>query len=403
MELNVNTLRKRMGAREFTCLVALLSCYQGFCTFALLPALPQIVSDFAIATPNDAQLVIGIFLVGNVFGQLIFGPLSDSFGRKPLIVAGLGLFLLGCFISLITNSFSVELLGRALQGLGSAAPRTVSLSIVRDLYSGRPMARVMSIVTAIFSLTPIIAPVFGHMAIQMTGWRNIFIGFFLIGLFGLVWLQIRQVESLAARHRRNFQVAIFLKGFVEVGQNPAVLIYSVAIGMMLGAFVALMSSAPQIFQDIFEIGDSFAYVFAAMAFSVVVASIINSKVVVQFGMEVIVKLSMICVPTISLLYFVAHLLLADLGLAGFITWGALCFFGLGFSFANLTTLAMAPLGHIAGLGSAIVGFITSLIAVLIGVPLGLIYNNTQWPLVIGFLLLGIIGLFLTLWAERYQQ
>jgi DHA1 family bicyclomycin/chloramphenicol resistance-like MFS transporter len=288
----MNTLRKRMGTREFTLLVALLSSYQALSTFALLPALPQIAADFSVTNQNDAQLVIGLFLFGNMIGQLLFGPLSDAFGRKPVIAAGFVLFFIGCVISLLTSSFWILLAGRVLQGLGAAAPRTVSLSMVRDLYSGRPMARLMSFAMGFFTLMPIIAPMLGQAAMHIAGWQGILSAFILFGVLGLLWLQVRQVESLAPEHRRRFQTQMYLVGFASVWDNRTALIYSFALGTTFAAFVGLMSSVQQIFQDTFNVGESFPYLFAVMAFSVAIASFFNSKIVIRFGMRKIVKLAM---------------------------------------------------------------------------------------------------------------
>ena len=399
----MNTLRKRIGTGEFAWLVALLTSYQALCTFALLPALPQIAVDLSVANQNDAQLVIGLFLVGNMIGQLLFGPLSDAFGRKPVIVSGLAIFFLGCLISLATNNFWILLFGRVLQGLGAAAPRTVSLSMVRDLYSGRPMARLMSLAMGIFTVMPIIAPMLGQATMHIAGWRGILSAFILFGVLGLLWLQIRQVESLVPENRRRLQAKMYIDGFVSVWENRAALIYSFALGTTFAAFVGLTSSVQQIFQDTFGVGESFPYLFAAMSFSVVIASLLNSRIVIHFGMRKIVKLAMISIPAVSLVYLAICLFFFDPGLFGFITWGAFCFFGIGMSFANVNTLAMAPLGHIAGLGAAVVSFIPASLAVLIGIPLGRTFDGTQLPLVTGFTVLGVMGLALVLWADRYPQ
>ena len=399
----MSVLRKRIGTGEFTLLVALLTRYQALGTFALLPALPQIAVDLSLTNQNDAQLVIGLFLVGNMIGQLLFGPLSDAFGRKPVIASGLAIFFLGCLISLATNNFWILLFGRVLQGLGAAAPRTVSLSMVRDLYSGRPMARLMSLAMGIFTVMPIIAPMLGQATMHIAGWRGILSAFILFGVLGLLWLQIRQVESLVPENRRRLRAKMYIDGFVSVWENRTALIYSFALGTTFAAFVGLTSSVQQIFQDTFGVGESFPYWLAAMSFSVVIASLLNSRIVIQFGMRKIVKLTMIWIPGVSLAYLIICLLFRDPGLFGFIAWGAFCFFGIGMSFANINTLAMAPLGHIAGLGAAVVSFIPASLAVLIGIPLGRTFDGTQLPLVTGFTVLGVMGLALVLWADRYPK
>jgi len=330
----------------------------------------------------------------------LFGPLSDTFGRKPVIVAGLSLFLIGCFVSVIAESFSVLLLGRVLQGVGASGPRTVSMSMVRDLYSGRSMARIMSISTSIFMLVPILAPALGQAIMLLVGWRYIFGTFIGFGVLSLFWLLLRQPETLADEHRRPMQLATLISGFVTVYRSRAALGYSLAIGTMFGAFIGFLSSVQQIFQDTFAVGKWFPYLFAILALFLGAASLLNSRMVMHFGMKKIVRLAMACSPVVSLVYLVICLSVDDPGLIGFMVWGALCFFGVGLCIGNINALAMEPLGQIAGLGAAVVGFFSSFVAILVGIPLGRAYDGTQLPLIAGFAILGVIGLGLVYWAGR---
>ena len=392
--------RGHMSTAEFASLVALLTSLVALSIDAMLPALPQIALNLGVTNRNDAQLVIGLFLVGNTIGQLLFGPLSDTFGRKPVIVAGLTLFLLGCFISVIAESFSILLLGRVLQGVGTSGPRTVTISMVRDLYSGRSMARIMSIAMSIFILVPIIAPALGQAIMWIAGWRYIFGTFILFGFLGLFWLLIRQPETLAAEHRRPMRLTTLLNGFITVYQSRTALGYSLAMGAMFGAFVGFLGSVQQIFQDTFEVGKWFPYLFGIMALFTGAASLLNARIVMRFGMQRIVRLAMSYSLGVSLTYLTICLSFDNHGLIGFMVWGAFSFFGIGLCFGNLNALAMESLGHIAGLGAAIVGFLSSLIAILVGIPLGRAYDGSQLPLIAGFAVMGIIGLSLVLWAGR---
>ena len=390
--------RERMSVAEFASLVALLTSLIALSIDAMLPALPQIAADLAVGTPNDAQLVIGLFLLGNAFGQLFFGPLSDTFGRKPVIVAGLSLFLVGCVVSVFAESFSMLLLGRVLQGVGASGPRTVTMSMVRDLYSGRSMAQIMSISMSIFILVPMLAPALGQAIMLLMGWRYIFGTFILFGALGLLWLLLRQPETLADGNRRPLRPAAIANGFVIVCRSRAALGYSLAIGTMFGAFIGFLSSIQQIFHDVFGVGKWFPYLFGLLAVFLGVASFLNSRIVMRFGMQKIVRLAMACSPVVSLMYLLICLLVNDPGLIAFMVWGALCFFGVGLCVGNINALAMEPLGEIAGLGAAVVGFFTSSVAVLVGIPLGRAYDGTQMPLIAGFIVLGLIGLILVHWA-----
>ena len=390
--------RERMSVAEFASLVALLTSLIALSIDAMLPALPQIAADLAVGNPNDAQLVIGLFLLGNAFGQLFFGPLSDTFGRKPVIVAGLSLFLVGCAVSVFAESFSMLLLGRVLQGVGASGPRTVTMSMVRDLYSGRSMAQIMSISMSIFILVPMLAPALGQAIMLLMGWRYIFGSFILFGVLGLLWLLLRQPETLADGNRRPLRPAAIANGFVIVCRSRAALGYSLAIGTMFGAFIGFLSSIQQIFHDVFSVGKSFPYLFGLLAVFLGVASFLNSRIVMRFGMQKIVRLAMACSPVVSLMYLLICLLVNDPGLITFMVWGALCFFGVGLCVGNINALAMEPLGEIAGLGAAVVGFFTSSVAVLVGIPLGRAYDGTQIPLIAGFIVLGLMGLILVHWA-----
>ena len=390
--------REQMSVAEFASLVALLTSLIALSIDAMLPALPQIAADLAVGNPNDTQLVIGLFLLGNAFGQLLFGPLSDTFGRKPVIVAGLSLFLIGCVVSVFAESFSVLLLGRVLQGVGASGPRTVTMSMVRDLYSGRSMARIMSISMSIFILVPMLAPALGQAIMLLVGWRYIFGTFIGFGVLGLFWLLLRQPETLADDNRRPMRPAAIANGFVIVCRSRAALGYSLAIGTMFGAFIGFLSSIQQIFHDVFGVGKWFPYLFGLLAVFLGVASFLNSRIVMRFGMQKIVRLAMACSPVVSMMYLLICLLVNDPGLIAFMIWGALCFFGVGLCVGNINALAMEPLGEIAGLGAAVVGFFTSSVAVLVGIPLGRAYDGTQIPLIAGFIVLGLMGQILVHWA-----
>ena len=390
--------RERMSVAEFASLVALLTSLIALSIDAMLPALPQIAADLGVGNPNDAQLVIGLFLLGNAFGQLFFGPLSDTFGRKPVIVAGLSLFLVGCAVSLFAENFSMLLLGRVVQGVGASGPRTVTMSMVRDLYSGRSMAQIMSISMSIFILVPMLAPALGQAIMLLMGWRYIFGTFILFGVLGLLWLLLRQPETLADGNRRPLRPAAIANGFVIVCRSRAALGYSLAIGTMFGAFIGFLSSIQQIFHDVFGVGKWFPYLFGLLAVFLGVASFLNSRIVMRFGMQKIVRLAMACSPVVSLMYLLICLLVNAPGLIAFMVWGAFCFFGGGLCVGNINALAMEPLGEIAGLGADVVGFFTSSVAVLVGIPLGRAYDGTQIPLIAGFIVLGLMGLILVHWA-----
>ena len=235
---------------------------------------------------------------------MLFGPLSDAFGRKPVVVAALILFIAGCVLSVTADSFSILLVGRILQGVGASGPRTVSVSMVRDLYSGREMARIMSIAMTIFMIVPIIAPALGQAIIFFASWRHIFSVFIGVGLLGLVWVLIRQPETLAEKNRRPLHLSNFIGGFIAVVRTRMALGYALAMGTTFGSFVGFLSSIQQIFHDTFGVGKWFPYLFAVMALFTGAALIYNTRLVMKVGMQKIVKMAMGSGVVISLFYLV---------------------------------------------------------------------------------------------------
>ena len=399
----MNPTPNRLSIAEFASLAALLFSLVALSIDAMLPAMGEIANDLGVADRNDAQLVIGVFFLGNAFGQLLFGPLSDTFGRKRVIVAGLALFLFGCLVSVVAQSFSVLMIGRLLQGLGAAGPRTVTVSMVRDLYSGRAMARIMSISMSIFILVPIIAPAVGQVILWVASWRYIFGTFFLTGFIALFWLVIRQPETLPVSGRHPLKFAALAAGFMTVCRSRVAVGYTLAMGAMFGAFVGFLSSVQQIFQDVFGVGDHFPFYFAILAVFFGVASLINARIVVRFGMKIIVSLAMAFAALVSTVYLVFCLSVDTPGLLSFMLWGGLCFLGIGLVIGNINALAMEPLGKIAGLGAALVGFLSSFISFLLGVPIGRAFDGTVLPMITGFMVLGTVSLILILWTGRYTE
>lgn len=379
----------RQSQPEFIALIAMLISMVALTIDAMLPALPMIGADLEVARANDTQLVISMFFLGFAAGQLGFGPLSDSLGRKPTILIGLALYGLGCLLSIVSTDYTMMLLGRVLQGLGAAAPRTVTLAVVRDRHSGRDMARVMSFVMAVFIIVPALAPLLGQGVMLAAGWRAIFICLALMGLIAACWMHWRLPESLTPENRRPLSPARVWEAVVITVTNRVALGYTIAAGFIFGAFVAYLSTAQQVFQGVFGVGDFFPAFFAAMALSIGCASLTNAKLVVRLGMR---RLSFVGVGMLTLLTSV--FLVICLALRGppplwaFMMWGMSSFFFIGILFGNLNALAMEPLGHVAGTAAAFIGSASTALSLVLGVPLGQAYDGTVLPLVLGFATMG---------------
>lgn len=393
----------RLPLGEFVALVALMFSLVAMSIDAMLPALPAIGADFAVADANDAQLVVASLLFGLAFGQLIAGPVSDSFGRKPVIYAGFTFFMLGCLLSIFAPSFEWMIAGRVLQGFGAAAPRIVTIALVRDQYEGQAMARVMSFALSVFILVPALAPAFGQGIFHLAGWRAIFGAFFLIALVALLWFALRQPETLAPERRAAFSGRRILKAAIEVCTTRVAIGHTVATGLIFASFVGYLSSAQQIFQGTYRVGEWFPAYFAVLALSIGCASIINGRIVNRHGMRKISTAAVRLLTMLSLLFLLVAWILDGLPpLWLFISFFIPAFFCVGLLFGNLNALSMEPLGHIAGVGAAVVGFVGTLISVPIGAAIGQAYDGTVMALAGGFSIFGAAALITMRWAQGAQ-
>ena len=385
---------------EFVILVSLMMSLTALSIDAMLPALAQIGSDLKVPSANDRQLVISAIFLGLALGQLVFGPLSDKTGRKPAIYAGYALYIGGAIISASAINFPMMLVGRFLQGAGASAPRAVILALVRDRYEGRAMAQVMSFVMTVFILVPMIAPTMGQAILLFSGWRSIFISFVLIALITLTWFALRMPETLTAENRAPFSLQRIISATREIFSIRPALGYTVSAGLISGAFIGYLNSSQQILQEQYALGERFPLFFAVTSFSVGVASFLNARLVMRFGMRFLVWWSLIVIFGLSI---------AALGFSLFsagqpplwilMAYILATFFFIGILFGNQNSLAMEPLGHLAGIGAAIVGSLSTLISMLLGTVIGQSYNGTIIPLVLGFAALSGLSIFVVRWAE----
>lgn len=373
---------------RFIVLVALLTSLLAFGTDAMLPALPEIGAALGLDSDNRVQLIVSSFMLGTGLGQLFFGPFSDYRGRKPAILLGLSIFMAGCVVSLTAQSFEVMLAGRVLQGLGVAGPRTASMAMVRDLYKGREMARIMSFVMAVFILVPALAPLLGQVVMLTWGWRSIFVSFILFAMVAFFWMSFGQPETHT--ERRRFSVADLWQATIAVFCSRQTMGFAIVAGLNFAAFVVYLSSAEQIFREIFHVGRLFPLYFAIMALAIGAASITNAKLVVRVGMHMLITRAISALVGFSLIYsIVLALFPAAESLWFFVGWGVLSFFSVGLVFGNVNALAMEPMGANAGIAAAIIGAVSTVLAVAIGVPLAQLYNGSTLPLVAGFVVLGL--------------
>jgi DHA1 family bicyclomycin/chloramphenicol resistance-like MFS transporter len=389
------------GQREFVTLVALLTSLIALSIDAMLPALPELGADLGVRNPNDNQLVVATLFLGLALGQILYGPLSDSFGRKPPMYLGLLIFILGCLLSMFATNYPIMLIGRFLQGFGAAGPRIVSIAMVRDQYQGRAMARIMSFVTAVFIMVPVLSPALGQLILAVADWRAIFGSFLLVAGVSAVWFGLRQPETLPPESRRPYDLGRITRAVTEVCVNRVSFGYTVATGLVFGAFIGYLNSAQQILQQTYGLGVQFPLYFGVLALAIGGASVANAHLVLRLGMRKLSHASMASITLISVPFFLAASAFNGIPpLWAVMAYLMAVFFFFGILFGNLSARAMEPLGHIAGIGASVIGSLSTLISVLLGTVIGRAYDGTVLPLVAGFGLLGLAALLAVLWADK---
>ena len=401
--MNPNTQKTGPSYIEFVVIVSLMMSLTALSIDAMLPALAQIGTDLGVQNPNDRQLVVSILFLGLAIGQLFFGPLSDNTGRKPAIFSGYALFVAGAITAIFSSSFPMLLVGRFLQGMGVSAPRAVTLALVRDRYEGRAMAQVMSFVMTVFILVPMIAPSLGQAILLFAGWRAIFVALVGMALSTLLWFAIRMPETLAQDQRAPFSIKRITAATLEVVQIRTALGYTLSAGLVSGAFIGYLNSAQQIFQEQYNLGELFPIYFGVIAFSIGLASFLNARLVLRFGMRFLVRWSLVVILALACVGFGIALLTAGQPPLWFLmSYLMLTFFCIGILFGNQNSLAMEPLGHLAGIGAAVVGSLSTMISMPLGTIIGQNYNGTVLPLILGLGILALLSIFVVKWAEIDQ-
>ncbi|WP_372837815.1 multidrug effflux MFS transporter [Phaeovulum sp.] len=371
---------------EFTALLAFLSAIVAFAIDAMLPALGEIAAELTPDNVNRAQLVLTAFMLGMGLGTFFAGPLADALGRRRTIGWGVGLYILGAGLGAMAQNLEMMLAARFLQGVGAAGPRIASMALVRDQYSGREMARVTSFISMIFILIPAAAPALGQLIISVAGWRGVFVAFILFSGGAVTWLYLRQPETLTPEKRRPFRLATLRAGAAEVLGSREVRLYTLVLALGFGQMFALLSSAQQIFSDVYGITDAFPRWFALMALLSGAGTLLNARFVVRLGMRRIVRAAYAMQVVAATLMLGAMALPGGAGFAVFFLWAVSLFFMAGVTFGNLNALTMQHMGHLAGMTASVVMALSTVCAVAIAAPIGLAFNGTPMPVVLGALI-----------------
>jgi DHA1 family bicyclomycin/chloramphenicol resistance-like MFS transporter len=389
------------GIREFIALMAALMAANAFAIDTILPALPAIGAALDVTDANRRQLVITVFMLGFGVAQIVYGPVSDHFGRKRVLAISLSCYVVMSFVVGIAASFPLLLAARVFQGIAAGGSRVLVVSIVRDRFHGAEMARVMSITMIVFMLVPLLAPAVGQAILAWSSWRMIFFLLTAFAFANLVWAMLRLPETLPEERRRPLSLSKLREATATTLSHPLSIGNTLALTVILGALFGFINSIQQIIFDVFHAADSLPLLFATIAGCMAVASYLNSVIVMRFGMRKIMLVGLFAFVGVALV----HLAMAYFGgetLILFCVLQGLCMACFGLVSANMASIAMQPLGHIAGTASSLQGAITTLGAALIGLVIGQLFDGSTLPLVAGFVICGLVSLALTLWANREE-
>ncbi len=370
---------------------------------ALLPALNSIGFSIGTTEYTDNQLLITMIFLGLGIGPLVFGPISDTIGRKPVVYLGFSVFIIASFICIFATSLEIMVAGRILQGIGLSAPRTISIAMVRDTFSGDYMARIMSFITVVFILVPIIAPALGQFVLDHYNWQAIFYIQLIFSVLISIWFWKRQPETLHKEYRVRFTKYVFVNGLKEIYKSKETIGFTVISGFITGSFMVYLSTSQHVFQEQYNLQNEFPYIFAGLAIAIGTSTYLNGTLVLKFGMEKLVTIALFTFFSVSFLFVLLFNHTGNPDILIVLTFFFLQFFSIGFLFGNLRALAMQPIGHIAGIGAAITGFISTMMAVPISTFIGKYTTTTALPLFIGFSVCSFLSLLILAYLKKIKK
>ncbi len=390
-----------MGRIEFIAMMAFLMALNALAIDIMLPGLQEIGASLNVDNENHRQYVVSAYLIGFGVAQLFYGPIADRFGRRTPMIIGLAIYVISSLAVVLVPSFGMLLLLRFIQGIGSAATRVITISIVRDVYGGRRMAEVMSLIMMVFMVIPVVAPGTGQVIMLFGHWHWIFVFMAAIAVIVGTWMYVRLPETLAAEDVRPFTARVIFDGFRIVLTNRVALCYTIASTFIFGALFGFINSAQQIYVGIYGLGVWFPVAFAGVALFMALSSFVNAKLVGRFGMRKLSHASLLGFIAINLIWLIVQVLGPQpMPFALFITFFALAMFQFGWIGSNFNSLAMEPLGHVAGTASSVLGFMGTVGGSLIGAAIGQAYDGTALPMVAGYFVVSIIGLIFVLIGEK---
>ncbi|XWN28855.1 MAG: multidrug effflux MFS transporter [Devosia sp.] len=385
---------------EFIAMMAVLMALTALSIDIVLVVLPDIANEFALPEQNHQQHVVTAYMAAFAAGHIFMGPLSDRFGRRPVLLVGIVIYVIGSLIAIFSDSFYLLLVARAIQGFGAAAPRVIAVAVVRDRFVGRGMSEVMSFVMTVFIMLPMVAPAIGKLIALMGSWHPIFTFLTLVGASMFVWVLFRLPET-NPRNTPDAKPAVSVLHAVRTclgaGQTVG---YTLSLGFIFGCLMTYIASSQQILADLYGIVEWFPLVFASVAAAMVVSSLVNARLVQTVGMRRLSHTALISLVALSA-SGAAYLMVTDaFPFWLFLAFMGIAFFLIGLILPNFNAMAMEPLGAIAGTGSSLVGFVMTAFGALLGAAVGQLYDQSLMPIILGYLTFSLIALTFVIITEK---
>lgn len=391
-----------MSRAEFIALMAMMFATIAFSIDAMLPALPDIATELSPQEPMRAPLILTSFVLGMGIGTFFSGPLSDAFGRRVVMFYGAGLYITSSVVAWASQTLEVMLLARVFQGIGASGPRVVCIAIIRDLFKGREMARILSIVMITFTVIPAVAPAMGVVIIHFAGWRSIFLAFVAFSLISALWLGFRLPETLPVTERRPLKLSLILDAVRQMFAHPVVRLSIFVQTLALAMLFSLLVLIQPIYQFVFDKLDTFPFWFGGIALASALSSFLNAMLVIRFGMRRLITVALALQILLSGGLLLASGTIAAQGFAIFAFWQAFVFFQAGLTIGNLNAIAMEPMGHIAGMAASVTGAVSTFLAALIASPVGLLFDGSIRPLVGTVFVLACMGFLMMIYMGRIE-
>lgn len=368
------------ASREFLLVVSSCMAMAALSIDLLLPAFPDMREDFDLPVGStDISRVITTFFLGLALGQLFYGPLSDRFGRKRMLYAGLTVFVAGAVASALTTSLASLGVARFVWGFGAAACRSLAIAMVRDTFEGDRMARTMSFVMAAFILVPVFAPAVGSGLLAVAPWRALLWLQAAAGIGLAVWL-VRMPETLHPADRRSVSPRALGGAALAVVRSRQTLVFGLAQTSIFGIITSYLGTSEVVIDEVFGQADRFALIFGVLAATLAVGSLLSARLVVRMGLARLVRAGSAYLLATALL--LAALAWATDGRPSLWTYGvamSLLLPGIAVVIPSCNTAAMAPLGHVAGMGAAILGTVSTAGGALLGTLTDAAFDGTMTP------------------------